>query len=442
MSEKDLFMYRTDRIYVTRNHELYAYLDNFAHKAKCLHNAALFRIRNTFTAHNKTALTANEKEVQDELALLKGQKSYYVLGYGILQRLMRITNNPDFFSGLPMQTAQHVIRQVCTDFKGWLASLKKYRKDPSGYTGKPKMPGYCRNDTASYLFTNQDAVIYDGKLKLPRTKIRIPVRRRHGRLMEVKVKPVSGGYELLLVYQVKAASVQSGRHAAAVDFGVDNTMAVVSDTGKSILFKGRFIKSVNQYFMKKKAERISLMSKGKETTERVWSKYLDRLSAYRTSYIRDCFHKMSRKLLIWCQRNDIGCLVLGSNAFWKQNSSIGTVNNQNFVSIPFEMLKSMIELKACEYGVTVVRNEESYTSKASFLDSDDIPVYVEGDETKHHFSGKRIQRGLYRTSDGTVLNADINGAANILRKAGCDTSSVMLTNLLNPEVFAFADLNR
>ena len=435
-------MYRTDRIYVTENHELYTYLDNFAHKAKCLHNAALFRVRNAFTAHNKTALTANEKEVRDELALLKGQKSYYVLGYGILQRLMRITNNPDFFSGLPMQTAQHVIRQVCTNFKGWLASLKTYRKDPSGYTGKPKMPGYCRNDTASYLFTNQDAVIYDGKLKLPLTKIRIPVRRRHGRLMEVKVKPVSGGYELLLVYQVKAASVQSGRHAAAVDFGVDNTMAVVSDTGKSILFKGRFIKSVNQYFMKKKAERISLMSKGKETTERVWSKYLDRLSAYRTSYIRDCFHKMSRKLLVSCQHNDIGCLVLGSNAFWKQNSCIGTVNNQNFVSIPFEMLKSMIELKACEYGVTVVRNEESYTSKASFLDGDDIPVYAEGDETKHHFSGKCIQRGLYRSSDGTVLNADINGAANILRKAGCDTSSVILTNLLNPEVSAFADLNR
>ena len=435
-------MYRTDRIYVTENHELYTYLDDFAHKAKCLHNAALFRIRNAFTAHNKTGLTANEKEVQDELALLKGQKSYYVLGYGVLQRLMRVTDNPDFFSGLPMQTAQHVIRQVCTDFKGWLASLKKYKKDPSGYTGKPKMPKYCKNDTTSYLFTNQDAVIYDGKLKLPRTKARIPVRRRHGKLMEVKVKPVSGGYELLLVYQVKDASVQSGKHSAAVDFGVDNTMTVVSDTGKTILFKGRFIKSVNQYFMKKKAERISLMSKGKETTERVWSKYLDRLSAYRTNYIRDCFHKMSKKLLVWCQCNDIGYLVLGSNAFWNQNSNIGSVNNQNFVSIPFEMLKSMIELKACEYGVTVIRNEESYTSKASFLDNDDIPVYVEGDETKHHFSGRRIQRGLYRSSDGTVLNADINGAANILRKAGYDTSTVKLTNLLNPEVFTFADLNR
>jgi len=243
------------------------------------------------------------------------------------------------------------------------------------------------------------------------------------------------------VYQVKEPSAETGTHSAAVDFGVDNTMAVVADTGKSILFKGRFIKSVNQYFMKKKAERISLMSRGKETTERVWSKYLDRLSAYRTSYIRDCFHKMSKKLLVWCQRNDIGYLVLGSNTFWKQNSSIGTVNNQNFVSIPFEMLKSMIELKACEYGVTVIRNEESYTSKASFLDSDDIPVYVEGDETKHRFSGKRIQRGLYRSSDGTVLNADINGAANILRKAGHDVSNIKIARLLDSAIIHFKDLN-
>ena len=436
-------MYRTDRIYVSKQHEMFSYFDGLAHKAKNLYNASLFRIRNAFTAHDKVNVTSNEKEVLDELALLKGQKTYRVLGYGILQRLMRVTQNPDFFAGLPMQSAQATVKHACSDFQNWLSALKKYKQNPALFTGKPRMPGYCKGDITTLTLTNQDAVIYGDELKLPKTKQRLRIRKRHSaRLQEVKVCPVSGGYDILLVYQVKDTSVQSGKHSAAVDFGVDNTMAVVADTGKSILFKGRFIKSVNQYFMKKKAERISLMSRGKETTERVWSKYLDRLSAYRTSYIRDCFHKMSKELLVWCQRNDIGCLVLGSNTFWKQNSSIGTVNNQNFVSIPFEMLKSMIELKACEYGVTVVRNEESYTSKASFLDSDDIPVYVEGDETKHRFSGKRIQRGLYRSSDGTVLNADINGAANILRKAGCDTSSVILTNLLNPEVFAFADLNR
>lgn len=436
-------MYRTDRIYVSKQHEMFPYFDGLAHKAKNLYNASLFRIRNAFTAHDKTNVTSNEKEVLDELALLKGQKTYRVLGYGVLQRLMRVTQNPDFFAGLPMQSAQATVKHACSDFQNWLSALKKYKQNPALFTGKPRMPGYCKGDITTLTLTNQDAIIYGDELKLPKTKQRLRIRKRHSaKLQEVKVCPVSGGYDILLVYQVKDTSVQSGKHSAAVDFGVDNTMAVVADTGKSILFKGRFIKSVNQYFMKEKAKHISLMSRGKETTERVWSKYLDRLSAYRTSYIRDCFHKMSKKLLVWCQRNDVGYLVLGSNTFWKQNSSIGTVNNQNFVSIPFEILKSMIELKACEYGVTVVRNEESYTSKASFLDSDDIPVYVEGDKTKHRFSGKRIQRGLYRSSDGTVLNADINGAANILRKAGCDTSSVILTNLLNPEVFAFADLNR
>lgn len=435
-------MYRTDRIHIDKNQDLYQYFDDFAHKAKCLRNASLFRIRNTFTAHNKESLTANEKEVQQELELLKGQKLYYVLGYGVLQRLMRVTNNPDFFAGLPMQTAQAIVKQTCSDFKSWLDSLKKYKKDPSAYTGKPKMPKYTKTDIASYTFTNQDAIIYDGQLKLPKTKLRLSVRRRHNaKLMEVKVCPMSGGYDVLLVYQCKEPHVVGGKHAAGVDFGVDNTMAVVADTGNSILFKGRYIKSINQYFNKKKAERISWMSKGKETTERVWSKYLDQLSLYRTNYIRDCFHKMSRILLDWCQLHNVGTLVLGSNQFWKQNSHIGKQNNQNFVSIPFEMLKKMIELKANEYGITVIRQEESYTSKASFLDRDQIAVYKQGDTTKYHFSGHRHPRGLYTSADKTVLNSDINGAANILRKAGFDVSGVMMSRLLNPEIISFAKLN-
>lgn len=259
--------------------------------------------------------------------------------------------------------------------------------------------------------------------------------------MEVKVKPVSGGYELLLVYDVKEPCVQGGSHSAAVDFGVDNTMAVVSDTGDSLIFKGRNIKSINQYFNKQKAERVSLMSKGKQTIGRVWSKYLDHLSAYRTNYIRDCFHKMSRILLEWCKEYEIGTLVLGSNTFWKQEAHMGKQNNQSFVSIPFDMLKSMIELKACEYGITVTRTEESYTSKASFLDNDEIPVYKAGDHQKYSFSGKRTKRGLYRSAEGVLINADLNGAANILRKAGYDTSSVQLSRLLNPKIIRFADLN-
>ena len=186
------------------------------------------------------------------------------------------------------------------------------------------------------------------------------------------------------------------------------------------------------------------MSKGSQTADKVWSKYLDRLSAYRTNYIRDCFHKMSRILLEWCKEHEIGTLVLGSNTFWKQDANMGKQNNQSFVSIPFDMLKNMIELKVCEYGITVTRTEESYTSKASFLDHDEIPVYVSGSNKEYSFSGfsgKRTKRGLYRSSDGTLINSDLNGASNILRKAGYDTSCVQLSRLLYPKIIRFADLN-
>lgn len=435
-------MYRTDRIYVNTQHEMFLYFDKLAHKAKNLYNASLFRIRNAFTAHGKTSLTSNEKEVLDELALLKGQEDYHVIGYIMLERLMRVTQNPDFFADLPMQSAQATVKRACFDFQGWLSALKKYKQNPTLFTAKPRMPKYRKGDITAFTLTNQDAIIYDDELKLPKTKQRLRIRKRcNARLQEVKVCPVSGGYDVLLVYKVKDPSVKAGIHSAAVDFGVDNTMAVVTDTGDSIIFKGEYIKSINQYFNKEKAWRVSVMSKGSTTTARVWSKKLDQLSAYRTNYIRDCFHKMSRRLMEWCRSHKVGYLVLGSNKFWKQESNMGKCNNQNFVSIPFEMLKTMIELKSNEYGITVIRQEESYTSKASFLDLDFIPTYSKEDPNKYRFSGRRIHRGLYKSADGTLMNADINGAANILRKAGYDVSNIKIARLLDPAIIRFKTLN-
>ncbi len=186
-------MYRTDRIYVNTQHEMFPYFDKLAHKAKNLYNASLFRIRNAFTAHSKTNLTSNEKEVLNELALLKGQKDYYVLGYGLLQRLMRVTQNPDFFADLPMQSAQATVKHACSDFQNWLSALRKYKQNPTLFTGKPRMPRYCKGNITAFTFTNQEAVIYDDELKLPKTKQRLKIRKRHNaKLQEVKVCPVSG----------------------------------------------------------------------------------------------------------------------------------------------------------------------------------------------------------------------------------------------------------
>ena len=356
---------------------------------------------------------------------------------------MRVTQNPDFFADLPMQSAQATVKHACSDFQNWLSALRKYKQNPTLFTGKPRMPRYRKGDITTLTLTNQDAIIYDDELKLPKTKQRLKIRKRcNARLKEVKVCPISGGYDILLVYQVKDQSVKAGSHSAAVDFGVDNTMAVVTDTGDSIIFKGEYIKSINQHFNKQKAWRISVMSKGSATTTRVWSKKLDQLSAYRTNYIRDCFHKMSRRLMEWCKSHKVGYLVLGSNKFWKQETNMGKCSNQNFVSIPFEMLKSMIESKSNEYGIAVIRQEESYTSKASFLDLDFIPVYSkEEPDKKYRFSGRRTHRGLYKSKSGTLMNADINGAANILRKAGYDVSNIKIARLLDPAIVRFKTLN-
>lgn len=140
---------------------------------------------------------------------------------------MRVTQNPDFFADLPMQSAQVTVKHACSDFQNWLSALRKYKQNPASFTGKPRMPKYRKGDITTFTLTNQEAVIYDDELKLPKTKQRLKIRKRHNaRLQEVKVRPVSGGYDVLLVYLVKDPSVKAGTHSAAVDFGVDNTMAV------------------------------------------------------------------------------------------------------------------------------------------------------------------------------------------------------------------------
>jgi len=217
-------------------------------------------------------------------------------------------------------------------------------------------------------------------------------------------------------------------------------MAVVSDDGSSVLFEGGAVKAANQFFNKEKARLVSAMTKGHETTKNPTSKRLNSISRHRDAFLRDEFHKMSKRLVEWCLEHEVSTLVLGVNKGWKQNADIGRRNNQTFVSIPFDKLRKMIKFKAESVGITIIEQEESYTSKASFIDRDEIPVYGE-EETAVNFSGHRNHRGLYMSKDGIVLNADLNGAANILRKSGVSCSDVDLQYLMNPKVIGHKQIN-
>ena len=378
--------YRVVQCQVAQGNSIYDYCGSYAVLAKLLYNAALFRIRQIFTGYDKDSRTDHEKEVFNEVKLL--QQTYpaikvkRVISYSHLEKLMRVTRNPDFFAGLPMQTAQAVVKQAVTDFSNWLKALKDYKNSPSKYPGRPQMPHYRKQDAITFSITNQDAVLYftdrGTLLKLPgiRERLYLPNVEKGSVLKEVKVKPYYGRYILSLTIECKdpAVSSQDMPNICAVDFGVDNFAAVVCNDGSSVLYKGKAVLSDCQWFHKKRARATGLITKGHKHMH-AESKYLSRLSRHHADFVKDKCHKISRSIVDYCIRHQAGTLVLGENRLWKQNSSIGSRNNQNFVSMPIALLRQLIIYKASGAGIRVIMQEESYTSKADITAMDCIPVY-------------------------------------------------------------------
>lgn len=201
----------------------------------------------------------------------------------------------------------------------------------------------------------------------------------------------------------------------AIDLGVDNLATMVTTTGlQPVIVKGRIVKAINQYYNKMKAHYTSILRQGKNPREGTHtSKRLERLHLQRHRLIKDLFHKASHHIVRLAEEQRIGTIVIGHNAGWKQESAMGRRNNQSFCHLPHKQLIAMIQYKAAAKGITVILTEEAYTSKASFLDQDPLPRFGEGGT--YLFSGKRIYRGLYASQAG-VIHADVNGAANIMRK--------------------------
>lgn len=438
----------------TRYPALSDYCSAMTGKAKNLRNAVLFRLRQHFTSYGRDTLQPLQKEVENEI-LRTCEKSGrtmpgQVIRYHFMDRLLRVNANPDYFSGLPMQSAQAVAKETVNDFENWLKALAAYRKDPSLFTGRPKMPKYTKSDHHTVTITNQDCVIYEGEdgsscMKFPKTKERLNVLLPEDAcLKEVKIRPYYSDFEIIVVYEQKDRSdICSGAYAGGIDQGIDNIIAFVSNDGKEpILYKGGAIKAMNQSYNKAKAKYTGILMKGHGPKEvNVHTARLSRIERKRSAFLRDEMHRISNHLVRECVRRNIGTLVIGKNDQWKKNAGMSRQSNQTFVQIPHGTLTWMIRYKAERNGITVIGQEESYTSRASFPDHDEIPVY--GDGKEHVFSGKRISRGLYRTKDGTVINADINAASNILRKALPDafegTADFMF--LRNVRTVKFRDLH-
>ena len=444
--------YRVTQRIISSDDLLYPYFDDLCRKSKLLYNAALFRVRNIFTGYDKEHRTENEVEVFQEVALL--QRSYpnmhvrRVISYTHLEKMMRVTENPDFFSGLPRQTAQQMVKQTVTDFKNWLASLREYKKHPEKYLGKPKMPRYKKSDLTTVIITNQDAVLYRDdigmSLKLPLQKQGLYFSNLSSDpvLKEVKIKPYYGRFLLCLTLEEPDVAFDpSGSHVCAIDLGTDNFAAIVCDDYSSAIYKGGAVLSKIQWFHKQRAKYVSIITKGHEKKHAV-SKRLRDLSFHYANFVKDQCHKISRSIIDFCMEHQCGTLILGVNLLWKQRSNMNKINNQNFVSMPITLLRTMITYKALNAGIRIIEQEESYTSKADLIANDRIPTYGVDDKDAS-FSGKRIKRGLYRCSNGMILNADCHAAANIMRKAIPDIwkDTRDYTFLSAPDVYGFHKLN-
>lgn len=381
--------------------EEYAMLREMCRYSNNLYNVALYNIRQYYFQEKK---------------FLRYEENYHVCktneNYGLLQ------------AGVSQQTLKVVDRS----FKSFFNLIKKAKSGEYRFQDI-KMPHYREKGGLFNLVLSTNAInVKDGFLTVPVSRefsklhggkqIRIPFPGRlvDKKIKEVRICPVYGGRYFKIQYcyvqEVEPQKVSPNK-TLAIDIGLENLATCVSTTGTSFIMDGRKIKSINQWWNKRKAFYQSVADKqGVKKTER-----LSNLARKRNNRVQDYIRKTARYIVNFCIKNEIGTIVCGYNLDFKRGMNLGKKNNQQFTQISFGSLREALENLCERYGIRYVEQEESYTSKASFLDLDDIPVYNAENPYKGTFSGKRVHRGLYQFADGRIANADVNGAANILRKS-------------------------
>lgn len=393
---------------VKSNDPSYESLREIMSCSKRLYNTASYIIRQHYFRISGQKFT---EDISDD-----DQHSY--LNYYSVNRLLKESNNECYFS-LPSNTSQEVLKLVDRNYRSFFALLQRYKEGK--LKDKPNIPRYKKDGSLVEVvynrmtFEQQRQFRSEGVMYLPKHKDLKFKIINYKTCSQIRFIPRTNYILMEVVYEKKEKELKmDNQRYLAIDCGIDNLATCSSNVFPSFIINGRPIKSVNQFCnkrvgeLKSKLEKCNGGQKSSKRIQRVWSK--------RHFKIKDYFHKTSHFIVDVCVRHNINTIVIGKNKGWKAGVKLGKRNNQNFVSIPFDQLINMICYKAKLQGIDVVLQEESYTSKSSFFDNDPIPTYKTGDNKTPSFSGKRVKRGLYKTSTGLLINADVNGSLNILRK--------------------------
>ena len=387
--------------------EDYLTIKELCHIAKNLTNEAIYNVRQYYFTEGK---------------FLKYEKNYTLL-----------KNSPNY-KALNSNMAQQILKEVDGSFKSFFGLFKLAKQGKYAFKDC-KLPRYLSKDGYTTLVIgfvrlkgNKLIIPFSNSFKKTHKpiEIAIPPVLLDKKVKEIRIIPKANArfFEIQYIYEAEYVQRKLNKNnALALDLGINNLVTAVSSKGESFIIDGRRLKSINQWFNKENARLQSIKDKqhfGKKTTNRQKA-----IARNRSNKVNDYMNKAARKVINYCIAHDIGTLIVGYNETFQRDSHIGKQNNQNFVNIPYGQLRSKLEYLCELNNIIFVKQEESYTSKASFWDKDNIPTYNADNPKEYQFSGNRMHRGLYKTANGTLLNADVNGALNIMCKSSVVDLSIL-----------------
>ena len=381
--------------------EEYNILKELCRTAKNLTNQAIYNVRQYYF---------------QEKQFLRYEANYHELKY--LENYKLLNSN----------MAQQTLKDVDLIFKSFFGLIKLAKQGKYNFK-HIKLPNYLPKNGYANLIIGQIR-IKDNILTIPfsntfkkkinkknKIQIKIPQVLEGKKIKEIQIIPKFNArfFEIQYTYEIQKENINLNiNNALAIDLGVNNLCTCVTNTGKSFIVDGRKLKSINQFFNKQNAKLQSIKDK-QNIKKQTKQQYL--ISRKRKNRVDDYINKTCRYIINYCIANDIGTLVIGYNQSFQNKTNLGKKTNQIFTHLPFGKIRERLEYLCKRYNINYVMQEESYTSKASFFDNDELPIYNADNPQKYTFSGNRVYRGLYRTKGGYLFNADCNGALNILRKS-------------------------
>ena len=397
------YEYLVERHVIRPSHPKYTVLDRFSHLANNVYNQGLYRarqalFRGSWLSYNKLDTSLKQSKRQKDSMIYSSMNSVHLV--------------------------QQQLKLVARSMDSWNKARKAYAKNPGKFTGRPKLPKYrTKGGLSTIIVDNQTAKLHkNGYVVIP-CMDKFKVKLAHPEttaIQEVRIVPQNRRFIVEVVYKTNRVTQYKPDNGSylGIDPGVNNTFTLATNVPgiTPVIINGKPVKSVNQFYNKQRARLTSLYARLGQS--RV-SHRLARLDFYRNQKMSRFAHEASKCIVDFALSHGLNTIIIGKNKGQKQRSQMGKRNNQNFIGIPHQTMINLLKYKANLAGIVMIQHSEAYTSQTSFLDREE-PIHTNGDQVRKRKglspAKRRLKRGLYRADTGQKINADVNGALQIIKK--------------------------